>query len=352
MRLQIVTRGSQREGMGHLIRTRTFAKAAQEEHAVEVIAVAPEELRSVLAELVCPLHLVPDDAGVLTHVEKFGPDVVVFDLTHIDEEVFLAVRQVPLLTASLSPVFEHMPLVDVLFTRAARTPPVPGVRLFAGLQYAVFSELCAPIDDATYERALARPDLPIAVCMGGADAANKTLTVVQALSGLECRSAIWVLLGEGYSHSYNALVDAVRGDRRHEVILAKTNRSMWQVMGNCALAVLAGGLTTIEAVFAGLPSINLFEKPEHWEIMQELFDAGMCLNGGLFSEQSLWRVTDTLRTLNSDRRRLIELRQRMAGALDNQGSQRVLRELEQQLLDKALGQARRAAMPRVNASYP
>ena len=36
-------------------------------------------------------------------------------------------------------------------------------------------------------------------------------------------------------------------------ILAKTNRSMWRVLGNCSLAILAGGVTSYEAAFAGCP---------------------------------------------------------------------------------------------------
>jgi spore coat polysaccharide biosynthesis predicted glycosyltransferase SpsG len=218
------------------------------------------------------------------------------------------------------------------------------VQVFGGLKYAIFNERCLVIDDAGFERNLTLNELPIAVCMGGADAANKTLAVLRALKTLKDPSTIWVLLGEGYAHCYNQLVDAVRTSSRHEIILAKANRSMWRVLGNCAVAVLAGGLTTVEAVYAGLPTINLCERPEHHGLMRELFEAGVALDGGPFSEASLAALPATLRELGRHRDRLRAMRQRTRGLADLDGPKRVLREIEQQLLAKVIRSARRSGV--------
>jgi spore coat polysaccharide biosynthesis predicted glycosyltransferase SpsG len=345
MRLQIICRGSKQQGLGHLFRTRTFARAAEAAgHDVHVVAIIEEELESILDELTCPVAFVRRDGETVSCVEAVGPEVLLFDLTGIEEATFESLRGLAPLTVSLSPVFAQMDRVDALFTRVANTPPIAGVRIYSGMQYAVFGDQCAPIDDATYERALASPALPIAVCMGGADAANKTLQVVQAVVELEAPIVLWVLLGEGYVHSYSALVTAVRAARRHEVILAKTNRSMWQVMGNCALAVLAGGLTTVEAVYAGLPSINLFERQEHWEQMRELLDRGICVDGGYFSEESLVQMTQVLRSLSYDRRKLRLMHQQMRGKVDREGSGRILAELQTLSESREYGSAEAAAV--------
>ena len=68
---------------------------------------------------------------------------------------------------------------------------------------------------------------------------------------------------EGYNHSYQSLVDVINRNNRHEIILAKTNRSMWEILSNCNVAILAGGLMLVESIYAGLPSINIFEKEWH-----------------------------------------------------------------------------------------
>lgn len=328
MKLQVICRGSITEGLGHLFRTRTFIKAAQKQHSVEVIAIVEQSLEALLHELQCPVHYVRSDSDAIPYVKGYAPDVLLFDLTRIDDEVFRAMARVPCMTVSLSPIFDHMADIDVLFTRAIRTPPIPGVRIIGGLEYAIFNDHGMVIDDATYERNLSMSDLPIAVCMGGTDAANKTLAVLQALVMMEREMTIWVLLGEGYAHSYNALVDTVRDNRSHEIVLAKTNRSMWRVMSNCALAILAGGLTTVEAIYAGLPTINLFERTEHFDVMQELCDLRICLNGGQFSTRSLLNVVQTIAYLDENRDELQTIRNRTKGMVDTKGSERILRELQ------------------------
>jgi len=171
------------------------------------------------------------------------------------------------------------------------------------------------------------------------------LSVVQALTALPEPSTLMVLLGEGYAHSYNALVDTVRGNARHEVVLAKTNRSMWRLLSQCAMAIMAGGLTTIEAVYAGLPTVNLFEKPEHAAMLDELFEAGVCLNGGLFSERSLHTARRMVRRLNAQRDELRRMRQRSQGLVDLNGPARVLAVIEAELERRLRSALRRMALP-------
>lgn len=341
MRMRVICRGSSELGLGHLIRARSFARAALSAgHEVELAAIVAPELEELLADAPCATCCVPDDAALLRTGGGRPWDVVVYDLTVLERCAFEATAASGLVTASLSPVFEHMAEVDACFTRGLAVRAAAGVRLYAGLEYAVFSERCVPIDDAAYSAALALPELSVAVCMGGGDAANKTLTVLSALASLDAPCTIWVLLGEGYAHCYNALVGATRGRMRHEVILAKTNRSMWRVMGNCAVAVLAGGLTTIEAVYAGLPSVNLFERTEHREMVSELASRGVCVDGGLFSDESLERTLSALRTFAADRAALAGMRRRTRGLIDARGGQRVVRALESLIVERAVSRLR------------
>ncbi len=336
MKLQVVCRGSVQEGLGHLLRTRTFARHAAAGHDVEVVAIVEPELENVLAGLSCPVRFVRTDTAAVERLRAFGPDALIFDTTRFEATLMDEAAAAGFLLGSISPVFEHLARMDVVFTRTRRNVALGSARVHGGLQYAIFNDHCQAIDDATYERSLTRAELPIGVCMGGADAANKTLIVLQALAGLEQPTTIWVLLGEGYAHSYHQLVDAVRSDLRHEIILAKANRSMWQILGNCALGVMAGGLTTIEAVHAGLPTINVFERAEHAAMLAELFEAGVCLNGGLVTGRSLQPAVAAVRRLSAERAELRAMRSRTRGLVDHQGPIRVLREIEQAVLQKAL----------------
>lgn len=335
MRLQIICRGSKKEGLGHLFRTRTFAKTAQNKHEIDIVAIVEDELKSVFHELPGLVHFVQRDEDILPYIQKYVADIVLFDLTSLEKDVTERAIKIPLLTGSLSPIFKHMSLIDICFTRSTRITQIQGVKVFGGLEYAIFNDHCITIDDITYERNLNLPSFSIAVCMGGTDAANKTLKVLKALISLDNNFTIWVLLGEGYSYSYDTLVNTVRKTHQHEIILAKTNQSMWRIMSNCALAILAGGITSIEAVYAGLPTINLFERQEHIDVMsKELIEFGACLNGGLFSQDSLKVLLNKLQFLYHNRDKLRLMRKSSKGLVDSKGSERVLSELERQLFFK------------------
>jgi spore coat polysaccharide biosynthesis predicted glycosyltransferase SpsG len=143
-----------------------------------------------------------------------------------------------------------------------------------------------------------------------------------------------VLLGEGYQHSYQDLVDVSRKFDNHEVILAKTNRSMWRVMGNCALAILAGGLTTAEAVFAGLPTINIFEVEDHKNIMLDLINRGACIDGGLFSKSSIEKNVKLVEEMYVNRQILLKMRSLCNGIYDDKGGERILSSLHRLVKSK------------------
>lgn len=329
MNLRLICRGSPREGLGHLARAKTFAQVAGRHHQVELLAIAPPGLEFLLSGLSKPPTVVEKDRDLLPLIEGKWADIQIFDVVSLEEEVMQQAKESALLSASLSPVFDHMDRVDVVFTRSPKTELPPNVVHFGGLEYAIFGDQCAAIGQRTYEANLAVHSLPIGVSMGGADASNKTLSVVRALVQMDFPLTILVLLGEGYTHSYDALVDCARTNQRHEVILAKTNQSMWRILANSVVAVMAGGLTTVEAVHAGLPTINIFERQEHLDAMnQDLFQAGVCLNGGLFSEKSLQTMTRWVRVLNSRRHLLLDMRRRAGGLVDKRGPERVVTALE------------------------
>lgn len=330
MKILVLTKGSSKSGLGHLFRTSTFVKYASQRHDVSVVAVLDPDLHEVIRDIADCTTIVAADGEVPQALMKRSPDVIVFDFVSMDPAAWAAVSVAGRLRVSLSPVFAHADDVDLLFTRTSNNGTAGSCVVYGGLEYAVFSEHCSVISDEQYFANLGRSDLPIGICMGGADAANKTLSVLRALVDIEQVCMFWVLLGEGYLHSYNDLVEVTKRNRRHEIILAKTNRSMWKILGNCALAVLAGGLTTVEAIYAGLPTINLFEREEHLDAMsQELFDREVCMDGGFFREESLTALRFTMQELMKRKSRLLSMRENTKGVVDKRGCERILEKIEQ-----------------------
>lgn len=329
LRWLFVCRGSAEDGLGHVIRTRALVERLPAGTAASVVVVGDSLVEALLEGLDVPWTLVTADTGILDHLHALEPDVVVFDSIPLDRAVFNACRSRGF-TVSISPIFDHLDDVELAFNRtrylADGTTAIASNQRY-GPEYAIVRPECVVISSDAYARQLNEETLSVAVSMGGADAPNRTLRILDALHGLDAPATFWVLLGEGYGHSYEELVDAVRRDRRHEVILAKTNRSMWRILRNCSVAVLAGGVTTYEAAYAGLPSINVIDREEQRFLIRELVDEGAAVVGGVLDHGGVDELRTTIQQLERERDRLLEMHLNSQRLVDGLGAQRVLSEI-------------------------
>ncbi|MEM9859130.1 MAG: hypothetical protein AAF843_17355 [Bacteroidota bacterium] len=326
MRVAIICHGSVGAGLGHLFRSRTFAKYSRSQTVTRVFTIIESGLENIFYDLKDITKFHYDQSCVLSDVSNFKPDVIVFDMLEIEEPFFSKLEELSSLKVSISPIFNMMEHVEMRFLRSKYFEPIKNVETFGGLKYAIVNEYCKKVPLSTFKRNLSQDYLPIAVSMGGSDAPNKTLKVVEKLTQFPHELMIWVVLGEGYLHSYTKLVKAGKTGHQHEIILAKASKSTWDIMSNTALTILAGGLTSVESVIAGIPSINIFEKTEHMKLMaQELNDHGVVLNNHLFSNKSLDELLERLQHLYFNRSELLNLRQKLQGAIDQKGAERVFK---------------------------
>jgi spore coat polysaccharide biosynthesis predicted glycosyltransferase SpsG len=316
-------RGSTDDGLGHVMRSRTVALAAREALDARIIVIGDACVAPLLDGRGVPFTIARDEAEAASAVLEANPDIIFFDALALDDEIFDRVRT-GRTAIGLSPVFSRLDDLDLVFHRTrALSPQLKAVhragRLRAGLEYAVVRPGCEPIANDAFERAVSAKRLSLAISMGGGDAGNLTLETLRAVAEVEQPLLIWCLLGEGYGHCYNQLA-AAAASARHEIVLAKTSDSMWRVLSQCALAILAGGTVTYEAARAGLPAINLFPIDAHRFLARELIDRGAALEST--PDQLAAVVTD----LERHRDRLRAVRERCTSLLDGKGAQRIVRE--------------------------
>jgi spore coat polysaccharide biosynthesis predicted glycosyltransferase SpsG len=329
MKLAIFTTGGTKLGFGHFFRSKTFAKAAPDNFQVLLVPVVDAEDKHFFKEVQSITAQCDDEAAALNAILQFKPEIMVFDTVSCSDDFFAKIKSSVRITISISPVFNQMSKIDYLFTRNSNTPPIGDVKIYKGFEYALFNEHCRFIPDEIYFHNLSKEFLTVGIAMGGGDAPNKTLQVLRSICQLEVPCTFWVLLGEGYKHSYQDLVTSIRKDSNHEIILAKTNRSMWNVFSNCSVAILAGGLTTLESVYAGLPTLNIFENQSHVEATgRQLFDQGIAENAGLFNDDSLSLLKERLSHLSNNKSQLLQMRERSKGKVDKLGPFRIFEVLK------------------------
>jgi spore coat polysaccharide biosynthesis predicted glycosyltransferase SpsG len=213
--------------------------------------------------------------------------------------------------------------IDILFHRSEYLPEnadlLPG-KIYAGIEYSIIQKSCHKINAGTYESNLSNELFPIAISMGGGDAANKTKTLLEIVKKCNVSATFWVALGEGYQHSYDELIRIIKEDTYHEIILVRSNQSLWRIFGNCVLSILLSGITAYEAIFAGLPSIILYDDPNRKKLVKELFEKDLAIDGGLFDDQNLLSICQIIEGLYRDTQRLFQLHLKTKNTIPQNGS--------------------------------
>ncbi|MDP6448197.1 MAG: hypothetical protein QGG36_25440 [Pirellulaceae bacterium] len=331
LRVLFVCRGSTRDGLGHVMRSRSVAKEMSRLASVRMLVVGDDYVDSLLVDRGLQYSVAASEDAVGSALDELQPNVVVFDALEFSADTIAAARR-QALTVSLSPVFNFLAEMDLIFHRTAQHGEGwdfagNGPQVRCSLDYAVVRENCVRISEEEFRGNLQQERLGVAISMGGADAGNKTLQMLKALALVPRPLLIWTLLGEGYVHSYEALVDCVRESTQHEVILAKTNNSMWRVLRTCCLAVLAGGTVTYEAAFAGLPSINLFESRKHVFLVRELAERGVCISAGYPLEDAVSVAAANVAHLEKSRGELLAMHRSASGLIDGCAGERIANEI-------------------------
>lgn len=333
MNFLFICKASTEIGLGHLIRSRSLAEVACKGHKVQLIVIGSKVVKKLLSEVPFDYHIISTENDIPEYLKK-QYDVIVFDMMNLNERWVSYLKKKASLCVSISPIFNHMDKMDILFSRTrynSKDYASIHIKQYLGLEYAIIPKSCIRINSKFFWHNLNNRIFPIAISMGGGDAANKTLLFLQSLKKCDVPATFWVLVGEGYNHSYGELIRTIEKDQNHEIILAKTNMSMWHILNNCVLAILPGGVTTYEAAYAGLPTINMFESADQFFLIQELVESGVSINAGLINKINFNKLNDRVENLYSNRDKLFEMHNKSKNLIDGHGSDRILKTIEEKL---------------------
>ncbi|MDJ0795544.1 MAG: UDP-2,4-diacetamido-2,4,6-trideoxy-beta-L-altropyranose hydrolase [Calothrix sp. MO_167.B12] len=177
----------------------------------------------------------------------------------------------------------------------------PYTQLLLGVQYTLlrreFWQWCG------WKREIATVARKILVTLGGSDANNVTLKVIQALQLVEFDDLEAVVVVGGSNPHYEQLKSACL-DAKFPIYLKKNVTNMPELMAWADVAIAAGGSTNWELAFMGLPSIILVLADNQRVAAEKLFNMGLTISLGWHEEANQYLIQDTLTYLlpNRDRR--------------------------------------------------
>ena len=275
-----IVRASKKDGLGHLVRSIAVLLELRTLHPVRLLLLGDGSGYHLLESQNVEFVACASDYAAVDHAIALNSVVVVFDTLRFDQRAFDSLSR-DVTTVSLSPVFTCMTSVDHLFHRTCKLDPSWSIEsvfpeVHSGLEYTILPEWLKKVNTSIYREHLLEDKLGVAITMGGADASNRTSSLLKAFSCSKFRFVLFVALGNAFTHSYEELIELAK-DNRQEVVLLKSNESMWRVLKTAvSIVICAGGLTTYEATFVGIPSINIINNCNWSYLFEELRESGVC----------------------------------------------------------------------------
>ncbi len=325
MKVCLICQASIEAGFGHLARTMSFANSIANDPRITTI------------DIYLIADIPPFDVGkrygrspTTISSEKEIPerpyDIVFFDCLEFDYQNLERIKSQAGLTVSLSPIFNNFDLIDVLFTRSGfHDTTHQGQKpsnVYYGPEYTLLGNKLNKISAGRYELNLENERFSLGICMGATDPANKTQELLEILAGWKKPCLIWVAIGDGYKHSIDTLKSTAKNDSVHELVIASTNDSFWSVLQNCSLLLLQGGVTTYEAAYSGIPSINFPRTQNHFRLCSDLVSRGLSWVFDINQENDDAFIS-LLEELLVNKTLLLEMHIKLKSLIDDNGPKRI-----------------------------
>ncbi|MGD1809774.1 UDP-2,4-diacetamido-2,4,6-trideoxy-beta-L-altropyranose hydrolase [Dapis sp. BLCC M126] len=167
----------------------------------------------------------------------------------------------------------------------------------------------------------------ILVTLGGADPDNVTLKVIQALQEVIIDGLEVVVVVGGSNPHYEELLAAVEKSEV-SIELRKNVTNMPELMAWADIAIAAGGSTTWELAFMGLPSLLIVLADNQRAIAETLNKIGVSVNLGWHSDVSANCLSQNITQLIKEEKKRSQITKLSQQLVDGDGSSRVLMELE------------------------
>jgi UDP-2,4-diacetamido-2,4,6-trideoxy-beta-L-altropyranose hydrolase len=177
-----------------------------------------------------------------------------------------------------------------------------------------------------WKRQIPRIAKNMLVTLGGSDEHNVTEIVLKAVQELGIKNLSLKVIVPNNSN-YNQLESIVKSPKL-DVQLKRDVICMSDLMAWADIAVSAGGTSTWELVFMGLPMITTIIADNQRQVVEELSKAGVAMNLGWYQNLNTSRISTAIDGLLNDYEKRAFMSRRSQSLVDGCGAERVLTEMK------------------------
>jgi len=255
---------------------------------------------------------------------------VVLDGYHFDPEYQRQVKKggLPLLVIDDTAHLEHYHADIVLNQNIGadllRYSSEPDTLLLLGSQYVL-------LRPEFLSRGASRIRIPgiarkVLITLGGADADNQTLKVIQAVKQIDIAGfEAVVVVGSNNPHRPQLQVES--RDSTVPIAIVTNATNMDELMAWADLAISGGGSTCWELAFMGLPALVIILADNQRAVAEGLDEAGIVVSLGWHNNLNATDITQALLSLAGEMDARTEMSQRGRQLIDGRGNDRVVSKL-------------------------
>jgi UDP-2,4-diacetamido-2,4,6-trideoxy-beta-L-altropyranose hydrolase len=199
----------------------------------------------------------------------------------------------------------------------------PNTTLLLGTRYALLREEF--LEWQGWKRKIPALAQNILVTLGGSDPENVTKKIYDAIIQLELNqlNVIIVTANNQYLDQMKCLIEKSKANTE----LKSNVEKMSDLMAWADIAVSAGGTSTWELAFMGVPMITLAIADNQCQIVEELKKARVAVNAGWHKDITPSMIAENISKLICDPKKRSEMSQRSQALVDGNGADRVLKVL-------------------------
>ncbi|MFZ1395918.1 MAG: UDP-2,4-diacetamido-2,4,6-trideoxy-beta-L-altropyranose hydrolase, partial [Candidatus Promineifilaceae bacterium] len=195
-------------------------------------------------------------------------------------------------------------------------------KLLLGCDYALLRAEFLPW--VGWERETKPEAQKLLVTLGGSDANNQTLKVLQALAFVETPLAVTVLIGAANRHKNVLEETAIALQHKHQITFLQNTADIPALIAQADIAVSAGGTTNWELAFLGLPTLILIIAENQKGIAHTLQRLGVAHQLGWYEKVDAAGIGQALQAYLADHPKRQQMAQRGQELVDGFGAERVV----------------------------
>ncbi|MBD2464236.1 UDP-2,4-diacetamido-2,4,6-trideoxy-beta-L-altropyranose hydrolase [Oscillatoria sp. FACHB-1407] len=178
-----------------------------------------------------------------------------------------------------------------------------------------------------WQRPSNTPACKILITMGGADPDNVTLKILRAIQLIEIEGLEIIAVIGGSNPHWESLQSVVQASQ-DSIHLKQNVTNMPELMAWADVAIAAGGTTSWELAFMGLPTLMVILAENQRAIAEKLGELGAVINLGWHGDVTIEAIAIALTDLLSNSAKRSDMMQRNQTLVDGRGVERVVQCLQ------------------------